>query len=108
MSYEEIEMHQRNYCESNNIPYLPAYRESNASLALSTQGLVPINGLRHPPEDGHNGWFLWSGAELSADPKFFSNVHVYHLMELRPEVLKFLGLPPGYPPVDDPGLKYAG
>jgi len=40
MSYEEIEMHQRDYCESHNIPCLQAYRESNASLALSTQVLV--------------------------------------------------------------------
>ena len=41
-------------------------------------------------------WFLWSGEEPSADPNFFSNVHTHHLMELRPAVLDFLGLPPGY------------
>jgi hypothetical protein len=96
MTYEEIEIRQRDYCESQNVQYLPAYKDSNASLALSTQGLLPINGLRHPPEGAHNGWFLWSGEELSEDPKFFSNVHTHHLMELRPEVLKFLGLPGGY------------
>jgi len=44
MSYEEIEKRQRDYCESQNVQYLPAYKDSNASLALSTQGLLPING----------------------------------------------------------------
>ena len=96
MSYEEIEKRQRDYCESQNVQYLPAYKDSNASLALSTQRLLPINGLRHPPEGGHNGWFLWCGEELSADPNFFSNIHTHHLTVLRPEVLEFLGLPPGY------------
>ena len=96
MSYEEIEKGQRDYCESQNVQYLPAYKDSNASVALSTQGLLPINGLRHPPEGAHSGWFLWGGEELSADPNFFSNIHTHHLTVLRPEVLDFLGLPPGY------------
>jgi hypothetical protein len=72
------------------------HKDSNASLELATQARIPINGLRHPPEGEHNGWFLWSGEELSTDPTFFSNVHTHHLMELRPKVLKFLGLPSGY------------
>ncbi|HEX6729687.1 MAG TPA: hypothetical protein VF074_06740 [Pyrinomonadaceae bacterium] len=96
ITYEEIEREQRDYCASQNVQYLPAYKDSNASLALATQGRIPINGLRHPPEGEHNGWFLWSGEELSTDPMFFSNVHTHHLMELRPEVLKFPGLPPGH------------
>jgi hypothetical protein len=96
VSDQEIERQQRDYCKSQNVQYTPASKESFTSLALSTQGLIPINGLRHPPQRWHNGWFLWSGEELSTDTAFFSNVHTHHLTELRPEVLKFLGLPPGY------------
>ncbi|WP_432444553.1 immunity protein Imm33 domain-containing protein [Rhizobium leguminosarum] len=31
------------------------------------RGDLPLNGLRHPPEAGTNGWFIWGG-EYSTDP----------------------------------------
>lgn len=58
-------------------------------------GLVPLNGLRHPPEEGTTGWFIWAGEELSDDPDFFVPLHVEHLADWCPEVLAYLALPPG-------------
>lgn len=58
--------------------------------------LLPINGLRHPRELGTSGWFFWAGEELSTATDFFQPLHVSHLEEWRPEVIKYLGLPPGY------------
>ena len=60
------------------------------------EGLVPINGLRHPPEGDTTGWYIWAGEELSDDPGFFLPLHVEHLKEWCPSVLKYLGLPPGW------------
>ena len=65
-------------------------------MALETQGRLPINGLRHPPEGDTTGWYLWGGEEFPSDDDSFSPVHTHHLIQLRPEVLKFLGLPPGF------------
>jgi hypothetical protein len=59
-------------------------------------GLLPIHGLRHPPEAGATGWYIWAGDRLSADPDFFRPVHLEHLNEWCPLVLKYLGLPPGW------------
>jgi hypothetical protein len=58
--------------------------------------LYPINGLRHPIEGETTGWYIWAGEELSEDPDFFVPLHVSHLVELCPEVLKYLGLAPGW------------
>ena len=43
-----------------------------------------------------NGWYLWSGEQFPSADDAFSPVHPHHLIHLRPEVIKFLGLPPGY------------
>jgi hypothetical protein len=56
----------------------------------------PLNGLRHPAEEGTNGWFLWSGSELSHDPDFFVPLHAMHIKERFPEIEKYLALPPGW------------
>jgi len=96
MGYEQVEDVQRRFCEKLNHQYVPAQANSKVGLALETQGRLPINGLRHPPEGDTNGWYLWSGEEFPSTDDSFSPVHTHHLIQLQPEVLKFLGLPPGY------------
>lgn len=59
-------------------------------------GLLPINGLRHPPAGDTTGWYIWAGKELSPDPDFFVPLHVEHLPDWCPEAVRFLGLPPGW------------
>jgi hypothetical protein len=59
-------------------------------------GLQPINGLRHPPEGDTTGWYIWAGEDFSDDPDFFVPLHVKHLNEWCPEIVKYLGLPPGW------------
>jgi hypothetical protein len=96
MTYEAVEEQQRTFCKELNHQYVPADPDSKVGLALETQGRVPINGLRHPPQGDTNGWYLWDGEEFPSNDGSFSPVHTDHLIKLRPEVLKFLGLPPGY------------
>lgn len=65
-------------------------------IALGTLGRAPINGLRHKPENGTNGWYIWCGESMSKDEGFFSPVHIEHIQEYFPEVRDYLDLPPGY------------
>jgi len=58
-------------------------------------GMYPINGLRHPIQGDTTGWYIWAG-DYSSDPNFFVPLHVEHLNEWCPEVLKYLGLAPGW------------
>lgn len=60
-------------------------------------GLQPINGLRHPPEGDTTGWYIWAGEVLCPeDLGLWVPLHVSHLAEWCPEVLSYLGLPPGW------------
>ena len=65
-------------------------------VALSTLGLLPINGLRHLPSEGTNGWYLWCGESLGDADDFFASLHMEHLSDHLPQVLEYLDLPPGY------------
>lgn len=66
-------------------------------------GELPLNGLRHTPEEGTSGWFFWAGTELSAAADFFVPMHVSHLADLCPELLPYLLLPPGWRVLIGPG-----
>ncbi|WP_223645486.1 hypothetical protein [Corallococcus sp. EGB] len=61
-------------------------------------GLLPINGLRHPIENGTAGWYIWAGKGdiPQDDPDFFKPMHVAHLPRICPGIVRFLGLAPGW------------
>ncbi len=65
-------------------------------VALGTLGSGQINGLRHKPENGTNGWYIWCGEELPQNDDFFSPLHIEHIEKYLPEVKEYLDLPPGY------------
>jgi len=70
---------------------------SKVGISLNVrQGLMPLNGLRHPPEGDTCGWYIYAGEELPDRPDFFVPLHVEHLAEWSPQVIKYLGLPPGW------------
>jgi hypothetical protein len=88
---------QQSVCERFGAQPFDAPQNLKAGIASNVrEGVVPVHGLRHPPEGDTTGWYIWAGDELSSDPDFFKPVHVEHLKDLRPEVLKYLALPPGW------------
>jgi hypothetical protein len=92
----QIEEDQRAFSTQQSAAYLASPPESKLGFALSTKGLKPLNGLRHPPQGGTNGWYLWCGEEYSDAADFFQPLHTRHVYEDYPQVVKLLGLPPGY------------
>ena len=79
----------------NIIPH-PCNETDKLGLAIETIGKMPINGLRHTPENGTCGWYIWCGEELSTSADFFKPVHVNHIAHYLPEIEQYLALPPGY------------
>ena len=55
-----------------------------------------MNGLRRPPDAGMSGWYIGCSEEFSAASGFFAPLCTIHIYESKPEVGRFLGLPPGY------------
>ena len=58
---------------------------------------LPLHGLRHLPANGTSGWYLWTGPEpLSTAADYFLPIHTIHMVDWRPIVVPYLGLPPGW------------
>ena len=66
---------------------------------------IPINGLRHPPEGNMTGWYIWSTETFSEANDFFNVLCASHLHEVCPEILKYLGLAPGWRFLIAPGYE---
>jgi hypothetical protein len=93
----EITVEQADVCGRYGVSPFPAPAALKVGLARNVRvGLLPLNGLRHPPRAGTTGWYFWAGGEPSGADDFFEPVHVSHLLELCPSVVPFLALPPGW------------
>lgn len=66
------------------------------AIALNTLGQMPIVGQRIVLEkDEKVSWFIYCGEYSDADD-FYKPIHWYHLIEILPEVLPYLGLKQGF------------
>ena len=89
---------QKAICTKYGVLWTEAPNHMKVGVALNVKShIVPINGVRHPQEGDTTGWYIWAGTgDMPSDPSFFVPLHVEHLPEWRPEVAKYLGLPPGW------------
>lgn len=88
---------QKDLCVRYGSPFVGSPLALKVGIAVNVKsGLLPINGLRNPPEGDTTGWYIWAGEELSDDPDFFVPLHVEHLIQWCPAVLPYLGLAPGW------------
>lgn len=92
----DLEVAQKRLCESHGAPFVGSDMTLKLGYAVSTEGMIPINGLRHPPTEETSGWYIWCGEVFSEGADFFVPLHGLHLLERCPEAVPFLGLPPGY------------
>jgi hypothetical protein len=87
---------QKEICERYNVQFIDAPEFLKVGISINVkEGIQPINGLRHPPEGDTSGWYIWAGENFSDDPNFFVPLHIEHLKNWCPDVIKYLGLPPG-------------
>lgn len=85
---------QKEVCEKVESDWSPVNSKHMIGISDNLNG-QPVHGLRHPPVKGTTGWFIWTGEYSTADD-FFKPIHAGHLLQKRPDLIKYLGLPPGY------------
>lgn len=85
---------QKLICEKYNSLYRPTDFSLNVGIS-DNLNLEPINGLRHSQQSGTSGWYIWTG-EYSEREDFFKPLCAEHLIELLPQVVKYLGLDKNY------------
>jgi hypothetical protein len=96
MSNADIAAKQDGLCARYGVGLSPSPSDLKCGVARNVDGsATPLHGLRHSPEGDTTGWYFWVG-DFSSGPDFFVPLHVAHLGEWRPEVLPYLGLPPGW------------
>ena len=89
---------QKEICERYNSKWTPI---NNKLFVGAAENLAtdPINGLRHPNDKettkGTTGWFIWSGEWSDADD-FFKPMCAEHLLQIRPQIIRYLGLEAGF------------
>ncbi len=98
MNSINTETAQEEVCKRYGTITVPSPEHLKVGIARNVRGdTVPLNGLRHHPEEGTTGWYIWAGdGEPGTDPDFFVPLHVEHLTDWCPSVLPFLALPPGW------------
>lgn len=88
---------QKNLCNKYGINWIPADAELKVGIAANVlTGLSPVNGVRYNQENGTTGWYIWAGQEFSQSEDFFKPYCAKHLIGIRPEIVKYLGLAPKY------------
>lgn len=85
---------QKEICSIYNSIWHPVHNTLNVGVSKDLSS-IPLNGLRHPAEVGATGWFIWSG-EFSDDENFFKPLCVEHLLQIRPDIVIYLGLDVGF------------
>jgi hypothetical protein len=96
---------QRSVCARFGAAFLESSPQSKVGIALNTLGHLPLNGLRHPPEGGTCGWYIWAGESFSTDPNDWNALHVSHLAVRCADALPYLGLAPGWRFLIAPGYE---
>ena len=93
---DEIASVQMALCQKYNSTFTSSPLLSKIGIARNfSVDDLPIHGLRHPPEGDTTGWYIWSG-EWSDDSDFFVPLHTVHLVQRCPNIIRFLGLSPGW------------
>lgn len=87
---------QKAICNKLAVDFVHANPELRIGIAdnINTDKL-PLHGLRHPQDNGTTGWFIWAG-DYSESEDFFKPHCVKHLDQIKPQIIKYLGLPPGH------------
>ena len=92
----KIEQSQTALCQRYGAAFVSTPSDDKIGFALSTAGLKPINGLRHPLSPGMSGWYIWCGEAFSESADFFVPQCARHFYENVPEAGRLLGLAPGF------------
>lgn len=70
----------------------------NKQMIVISEGVFegdPVEGVRYPSPQHMSGWWITTD-KFNGDSNTLRTEHVYHLLETRPELVKFLALPFGF------------
>jgi hypothetical protein len=98
MNEGRFQQSQCDKCADLGAEFVPIEARSRVGISLEAlAGETPINGLRIRPDGSSSGWFVYSGVNApSSAEDFYKPIHLVHLITRLPQIVPFLGLPPGW------------
>lgn len=100
---DSLKKAQAEICLAVGSPHVEAAFDSKVLVAADTIKTFPLNGTRLPAGEGESGWRIWGGEDVPADAAAFETMTVSDLQLVCPQLLKYLGLPPGWRVLWAPG-----
>ena len=85
---------QKAICSNYSSKWAPINKKLVVGISTDIEA-DPINGLRLRPDRQTTGWFIWTG-DFSEACDFFQPMCAEHLLQKRPEIIKYLGLDVGF------------
>lgn len=89
---------QTELCDLYEVEYYDTFAGELISVskkALKTNGKVEGIRVSVDEDDDRSGWLLITNEDELDDDSNFMNIHLYHIVAKRPELIPFLTLPPG-------------
>jgi hypothetical protein len=86
---------QHRICESVGAGFSPPRADK---LAVISEGVIEgeaLEGIRYPAPEHMSGWWFLT-ARYKSDKDAVRSLHLFHVIEARPELAQFLALPHGF------------
>jgi hypothetical protein len=87
---------QSEVCRELDTEFMPPYLDQKVASSVGVlEGELPVSGVRYEAPSHMSGWYLTTES-YSGDVRDLRVDHLYHLTSRRPDVVRFLALPPGH------------
>ena len=86
---------QKEFCDSKNTNFEKTKEIQFVVVSDDVLSGALVEGVRYKPQENMSGWWLTS-KDYSGNIEDLKLEHVEHIYEKRKDLVKFLGLPPGY------------
>lgn len=86
---------QHEICAKVNAVFSPPRPDQMIVISAGVCEGDEVEGVRYPSPSHMSGWWLTTD-RYTGDVKTLETVHAYHVSANRPDLAKFLALPPGY------------
>jgi len=86
---------QQELCRNKGAEYIPPLFQQMVAISDGVLEGEATEGVRYPSPRHMSGWWLTTD-RYNGDIKTIRTVHLYHVVIVRPDLIKYLGLPFGY------------
>lgn len=86
---------QHSVCETLGANFEPPKPDQFSMISRGVFEGLPVQGVRYPSPEHMSGWWVTTD-DCDGDIKSLKSEHTYHLTAARPDLAKYLALPPGF------------